>query len=193
MIIRRNFSDSVILPVSAVITDDSGERRAYDTVLDQVSKPLMRGIRDQVTFASTRTQYPDGVVSNIEFPDYENARPLWRYPDLGPHVVFISNIIRRTITEQMREESKYLRSHSRARLAIKEIVEMPDHQADRLLRSLEQNRGQLSNILAKEMPVLTKPEIWSAVVEAVANAVREEAPMDNGVIDRYHPNQPAGK
>jgi hypothetical protein len=194
-ILRRDgaIPDSVILPVSAVITDDSGERRAYDMVLDQVSKPLMRGIRDQVTFASTRTQYPDGVVSNIEFPDYENARPLWRYPDLGPHVVFISNIIRRTITEQMREESKYLRSHSRARLAIKEIVEMPDHQADRLLRSLEQNRGLLSNVLAKEMPVLTKPEIWSAVVEAVANAVREEAPMDNGVIDRYHPNQPTGK
>ncbi|MFW9079096.1 Fic family protein [Pseudomonas sp. P2757] len=194
-ILRRDgaIPDPVILPISAVITDDSGERRAYDSVLDQVSKPLMQNIRDQVRFASTRTQYPDGVVSNIEFSDYDKARPLWRYPDLGPHVVFISNIVRRTITEQMREESKYLRSHSQARLAIKEIVEMPDHQADRLLRSIEQNKGQLSNVLAKEMPVLTKPEIWTSIIEAVANAMREEGPIDSSVIGRYHPTQPAGK
>ena len=53
----------------------------------------------------------------------------------------------------MREESRYLRSHAQARLALKEIVEMPDQQADRVLRSIEQNRGELSNVLAKEMPV----------------------------------------
>ncbi|VVO09963.1 hypothetical protein PS691_03319 [Pseudomonas fluorescens] len=194
-ILRRDgaIPDSVILPISAVITDDSGERRAYDSVLDQVSKPLMQGIRDQVAFASTRTHYPDGVVSNIEFTGQDQARPVWRYPNLGPHVVFISNVIRRTITEQMREESRYLRSHIQARQAIKEIVEMPDQQADRLLRSMEQNKGELSNVLAKEMPVLTRPEIWEAITKAVAQAVREEEPIDSSMIDRYHPNQPVGR
>jgi enamine deaminase RidA (YjgF/YER057c/UK114 family) len=83
----------------------------------------------------------------------DNLRPSWRYPDLGPHVVFLSGIIGRTLKEQMREESRYLRSHAQARLALKEIVEMPDQQADRVLRSIEQNRGELSNVLAKEMPV----------------------------------------
>ncbi|KAF2392228.1 Fic family protein [Pseudomonas frederiksbergensis] len=194
-ILRRDgaIPDTVILPISAVITDDSAERRLYDSVLDQVSKPLMQGIRDQVTFASTRTQYPDGVVSNIEFTGQDQARPVWRYPNLGPHVVFMSNVIRRTITEQMREESRYLRSHIRARQAIMEVVEMPDHQADRLLRSMEQNEGKLSNVLAKEMPVLTRPEIWSAITEAVAQSVREEEPIDSGVSDRYHPTQPVGR
>ncbi|WP_176471519.1 hypothetical protein [Pseudomonas sp. Irchel s3h14] len=181
------------VPHLFVITDDSAERRLYDSVLNQVSKPLMQGIRDQVTFASTRTQYPDGVVSNIEFTGQDQARPVWRYPNLGPHVVFMSNVIRRTITEQMREESRYLRSHIRARQAIKEVVEMPDQQADRLLRSIEQNEGTLSNVLAKEMPVLARPDIWAAIIEAVAQSVRGEEPIDSSVSDRYHPKQPVGR
>lgn len=194
-ILRRDgaIPDPVILPISAVITDDSAERRLYDSVLDQVSKPLMQGIRDQVAFANTRTQYPDGVVSNIQFTGQDLARPVWRYPNLGPHVVFMSNVIRRTITEQMREESRYLRSHIKARQAIKEVVEMPDQQADRLLRSIEQNEGKLSNVLAKEMPVLARPDIWAAIIEAVAQSVRGEEPVDSGVSDRYHPNQPVGR
>lgn len=88
----------------------------------------------------------------------------------GPYVVFLSNVIARTITEQMREDSRYLRSHAQARASLKEIVEMPDHQADRVLRSSEQNRGELSNVLAKEMPVLRKPGVWTAIVEAASRA-----------------------
>jgi hypothetical protein len=105
----------------------------------------------------------------------------------------MSNVIRRTITEQMREESRYLRSHIRARQAIKEVVEMPDQQADRLLRSIEQNEGKLSNVLAKEMPVLARPDIWAAIIEAVAQSVRGEEAIDSSVSDRYHPNQPVGR
>lgn len=163
----------VILPVSAVITDDAGERRSYDRILDEVSKPLLQALREQVVFETVRTSYPDGVVSNFAFHGSEQARPLWRYPDLGAHVVFLSNVIGRTLTEQMREESRYLRSHARARAALKEVVEMPDLQADRVLRSIEQNRGELSNVLAREMPVLTQPGVWAEIVEAVTRAFQD--------------------
>jgi len=174
-VLRRDgvIPDPVILPVSAVITDDVGERRGYERVLDQMSKPLMQGIREYVTFESVQTTYPDGVVSNFTFGGAGQARPLWRYPDLGPHVAFLSNILARTLTEQMREESRYLRRHARARAVLKEIVEMPDQQADRVLRSIEQNRGELSNVLAKEMPVLREPGVWSDIVEAVERAFRD--------------------
>jgi hypothetical protein len=47
---------------------------------------------------------------------------------------------------------------------------MPDHQADRLLRSMEQNEGGLSNALAKEMPVLEQTGIWAAISDAVNQA-----------------------
>lgn len=174
-VLRRDgvIPDPVILPVSAVITDDVGERRGYERVLDQMSKPLMQGVREYVTFDPVQTTYPDGVVSNLAFSGAEQARPLWRYPDLGPHVAFLSNILARTLTEQMREESRYLRRHTRARAALKEIVEMPDQQSDRVLRSIEQNRGELSNVLAKEMPVLRESGVWSDIVEAVGRAFRD--------------------
>ena len=186
-ILRRDgvIPDPVILPVSAVITSDAGERRAYDQILDQVSRPLMTAIRDQVEFAPVQTTYPDDVTSNLVFEANDLARPTWRYPDLGPHVVYLSKVIARTLNEQMREETKYLRWHQRARSAIKEVVEMPDHQADRLLRSMEQNEDQLSNVLAKEMPVLTQPGVWEALVGAARQAFRADEDVNPEVVRRY--------
>ncbi len=172
-ILRRDgvIPDPVILPISAILTEDAGERRSYDQVLDQVSGPLMAAVRGHITFEPKQTVYPDGVASNFVFRGAVQARPLWRYPDLGPHVVFLARIVRRTLTEHMREESRYLRNHARARAALKEVVEMPDHQADRILRSIEQNRGALSNALVKEVPLLAQPGVWDEIVEAVTRAV----------------------
>ena len=194
-ILRRDgvIPEPVILPISALITDDAGERRSYDRVLDQVSKPLMQAVREQVVFEPVQTTYPDGVVSNMGFHGAPQAQPLWRYPDLGPHVVFLSNIIGRTLTEQMREESRYLRSHMRARAALKEVVEMPDLQADRVLRSIEQNHGELSNVLAKEMPVLSQAGVWADITTAVSQALHQGAAADSAVIERYRPEKPVGR
>jgi hypothetical protein len=194
-VLRRDgvIPDPVILPVSAVITDDIAERRAYDQILDKVSKPLMQAVRDGVSFQSEQTHYPDGVVSNFSFDGQDVARPLWRYPNLGPHVEFLAEIIKRTLTEQMREESRHLRGHAAARAALKEIVDMPDHQADRILRSIEQNRGKLSNVLAKEMPVLSEAGVWDDIVDAVALAFQDGEATDGGVVERYRPERPVGK
>ena len=194
-ILRRDgvIPEPVILPISALITDDAGERRSYDRVLDQVSKPLMQAVREQVVFEPVQTTYSDGVVSNVCFHGAQQAQPLWRYPDLGPHVVFLSNIIGRTLTEQMREESRYLRSHMRARAALKEVVEMPDLQADRVLRSIEQNHGELSNVLAKEMPVLSQAGVWADITTAVSQALHQGGGADSAVIERYRPEKPVGR
>ncbi|HYQ25281.1 Fic family protein [Stenotrophomonas sp.] len=194
-ILRRDglIPEPVILPISAAITDDAGERRSYDQVLDQVSKPLMETIREDVTFAAARTTYPDGVASNLVFEGAAQARPVWRHPDLGPHVVFLSNIIARTLTEQMPEQSRYLRNHARARAVLKDVVEMPDPQADRVLRSIEQNHGELSNVLAKEMPVLTQPGVWAAIVDAVSQVYATAVPGQGAAIARYQPGKPAGR
>ena len=174
-LLRRDgvIPEPVILPISATISDDMVARHGYNRVLDEVSRPLMQAVRDQLAFAPTQTRYPDGVVSNFSFHGADLARPLWRYPNLGPHVQFLANIINRTLTEQMREESRYLRRHTWARAALKEVVEMPDQQADRVLRSIEQNRGELSKVLAKEMPILTQADLWADIVSAVSTALLE--------------------
>lgn len=182
--------DPVILPVSAVITDDAGERRRYDRVLDRVSAPLMQAVREFVAFEPTQTTYPDGVLSNFAFSGLDEARPVWCYPDLGPHVVYLSDIIGRTLTGHMHQESRYLRAHAHARAALKEIVEMPDHQADRVLRSVEQNHGKLSNVLARELPVLQAPGVWTDIVDAVSQAFRDDEAADTRVVERYRPGRP---
>jgi hypothetical protein len=180
-ILRRDgvIPEPVILPISAVITADIGERRAYDHVLDSVSKPLMSEVVDLASFSGAHTAYPDGVTSNFVFGGDALARPMWRFPNMSPHVMYLSKVIQRTINEQMREEAKYLRGHHRARLAVKEVVEMPDHQVDRLLRSIEQNKGVLSNVLAKEMPILTKEGVWQLILNAVEDAHLDEGPIES--------------
>src|SRR3546814_897107 len=56
-ILRRDGAvpEPVILPVSAVIIDDSGERRNYDRALDEVSKPLMQEALAYIAFTSRHT------------------------------------------------------------------------------------------------------------------------------------------
>lgn len=87
----------------------------------------------------------------------------------------------------MREESRYLRGHALARAALKEVVEMPDPQADRLLRSIEQNKGALSNVLAKEMPVLREPDVWEDLVGAVQKVYQQLKQIDTDITRRYRP------
>ena len=51
---------------------------------------------------------------------------------------------------------------------------MPDHQIDRVIRSAEANQGQLSRMLAKEIPALAEDGIWEAIREAIQDAFRED-------------------
>ncbi len=43
------------------------------------------------------------------------ARPVWRYLDLTRHVVYLADVLVRTIREDMREESRYMQRHAQAR------------------------------------------------------------------------------
>ena len=160
----------LILPISSLLSSDAAERRAYDRILDTISGPLMGALAGAYAFAPAQTTYPDGIRSNFEFKGDAIARPVWRYLDLTPHVVYLGDVLARTIRDDMRKESRYMQRHAQARAAIKDIVEMPDMQIDRIIRSVDANQGKLSNVLAKEIPLLAEPGIWEAIVEAVGLA-----------------------
>ncbi len=157
----------MILPVSSLITSHSAERLAYDRILDIVSRPLMNTLTGTYEFVSAQTTYPDGIRSNFVLKDDTSALSVWRYLDLTQHVVYLADLLARTIREDMREESRYMQRHAYARASVKEIVEMPDTEIDRVIRSVRSNQGRLSNALTKEIPMLAEPGIWTAIVKAV--------------------------
>ena len=98
--------------------------------------------------------------------------------DFTRHVQYLGDVLERTIQLEMREEALFLRNHMQARSAVKEIVEMPDQQVDRVIRSIEQNNGVLSGVLAKEIPFLTSPGVWPQLCEAIASAFQDSQAID---------------
>jgi hypothetical protein len=170
-LLRRDgvVKDPMILPVSSLIASDGAERRAYDRILEVISRPLMLSLNGQYEFGE-RVTYPDGITSNLKFTGDDNARHVWRLMDLSRHVAYLAGVVERTIKEDMREESRYMRNHARARASIKDIIEMPDAQIDRVIRSIEANKGVLSNVLVKEIPALSQGGVWDAIVAALKEA-----------------------
>jgi len=192
-VLRRDGAvpEPYIIPISALITSDAADRRAYDRVLEEVSQPLMTLLAGSYEFGE-RVEYPDGIWSNLHFTGDAIAAPVWRFPDLTRHVTYLADVIGRTVREHMREESRYLRSHGLARRALKELIEMPDAQADRIIRSVEENRGRLTNMLAKEIPALQRKGLWEQVVAAVRDSFADAPDREAAEVEPSQERQPRG-
>ncbi len=184
-VLRRDgvLNDPLILPISSLIASDSAERRAYDRILEKVSRPLMDLMGGHYKFGQTVT-YPDGLSSNLHITDPDLARPVWRMPDLTEHVTYMADVIERTIRQDMREESRYMRRHAKARAAIKDVIEMPDAQIDRVIRSIEANQGKLTGSLSTEIPQLERGDTWREILAAV-KAAFDDGPTGRDALERY--------
>lgn len=174
-ILRRDgaIHEPIILPISQAIAEHASDRQAYDNILDTISKPLMETLRGHYSFNKQPTHYPDGIDSNLSFKQTKIAQPIWRFIDLTPHVQYLSKIIHQVIKHDMHEESRYLKQHDYARVAIKEVLEMPNDYADRIIRSLLNNKGDQSNKLLKEFPFLADDEVWQEIRTIIINTFIE--------------------
>jgi hypothetical protein len=81
-----------------------------------------------------------------------------------------------------------MRSHAQAKIAIKGIVEMPDMQIDRIIRSAQSNQGKLSKVLAKEIPILDEPGVWDAILKAIELAFRDGS--EGSAMNKYTSRNP---
>lgn len=120
---------NMVVPVSATIAGSAKGRAQYDQVLESVSRPFMQAYADGYRFGQQRV-CPDGVSSNFEFQQAQDAQHVWRYLDLTEHAHYLSDV---------------LRQYDDARVAIKRWVEMPDPDADRIIRSLHQSQWAISS------------------------------------------------
>lgn len=115
------------------------------------------------------------------FEQEEDALHAWRFIDLTPQVRYLGAVLRDTVENEMTREASYLRQYERAKDAIKDLIEMPDLDADRIIRALRDNGWQVSGKLRKEYPAIFEPEqplhrhasrLVEGVREAFASRVR---------------------
>ena len=159
----------IIVPVSATIAGSAAGRRGYDRTLELFSKPFMRRYADAWRFGAEQVA-DDGVRFNLQFEGYADALPAWRYPDLTEHVEYLAEVVRVTIEHEMRQEAGHLRSLRIARERVKQVIEGPDPEIDRIIRSVREHGGQVSNKLVKEFPILKDEIVASALSAAVRSA-----------------------
>lgn len=164
--------EGVILPVSATITSSIDFRASYDRTLDVFSKRLMRRYAGSYRFAELIT-YEDGTLSNFVFTDYDDARFAWRYPDLTEQVLYTARVVEHTVRTEMADEARVLVIFQRAQERLKEVIEMPDQDASRIIRSLKENGWQVSGKLKKAFPQLDDAEKAQRIVAAVRSAFDE--------------------
>ncbi len=170
-VLRRDGAvpEPFILPVSATITSSVIHRRGYDQVLELFSKPLMRRYADAWRFGTEQVA-DDGVHFNLQFDAYHDALPAWRYPDMTDHVEYLADVVRITLEQEMRKEAGYLRSLRLARERVKQIIEGPDADIDRIIRSVRDNGGEVSNKLSNEFSALDDEALAAELVAAIESA-----------------------
>lgn len=164
--------NGVILPVSASIINSTRFRADYDQVLAVFSRPLMRRYANAYHFGE-RTIAEDGTPVDFVFDAYDDADFAWRYPDLTEHAAYTCKIVEFTIREQMADEARLLRRFDTANQRLKDVIEMPDTDAARIIRSLKESVWVASNKLLKDYPFLADDYRRLQVIEAVQSAFED--------------------
>ncbi len=165
--------DGVILPVSATITSSIDFRARYDRTLEAFSRPFMQRYAGSYRFGELGV-YEDGTRSNLVFDDYDDAQFAWRYPDLTEQVLYTAQVVAHTVRIEMADEARVLVIFQRAQERLKEVLEMPDQDANRVIRSLKENGWQVSGKLKKAYPQLEVIHLAERVVEAVRSAFEDQ-------------------
>lgn len=169
--------EGVILPVSASITNNRRFGHGYERTLEVFSRPFMRRYAGAHRFGPLVT-HADGVPSNFVFDDYADANWAWRYPDLTEHAVYTAELVAHTIRTEMAEEARILLQFQTAQRRIKDVLEMPDPDAARIIRSVKDNRWQVSGKLLRDYPLLDDQRLALRLVEAVQSAFEGREPVD---------------
>jgi hypothetical protein len=83
----------------------------------------------------------------------------YRFFDATPHAAFLYECVRKTIDEDLPQETAFLNKHDAFRREVEALVDMPERKFDLLFRFLQQGDGRLSKRAhEKEFAALTAEE-----------------------------------
>ena len=141
---RRGFNPpGVVFPVSAAILERIDE---YRRVLEDYSLRLLPLIDWEPT--------ENGNVRVLN-----ETGDFYRFFDATPHAEFLYGCVRKTIEEDLPNETDFLRRYDLFRSRMASMIDMPDRTIDLLFRFLRQNGGRLSmRAREREFEALTDTE-----------------------------------
>lgn len=163
-----------IVPISVTLQNAAFRPLNYDAALEVFSRALMTHYHEQWRFGEPRMA-EDGIEYNLQFDAYNDALPAWRHIDLSRHVEFMGAAVLQTIRHDMRQEARYLQQHDAARARLKDVLEGPNADLDRIIRSVREQQGHISGALRKQFPKLADENIAAAVSRAVMGDVPDES------------------
>lgn len=154
-----NFTpEGIIFPVSAVMVENMKD---YDAVLESFSKPLMNQIQYE--------QYPEGEVAVLE-----DSRLYYQYIDYTRFAEYLFSCVEKTIASDFQEELDFLVNYDAAKIAVQNIIDMPDRLLDLMIKFVYQNKGTLSKNKRKQyFDMLTDEEIAE-----METAIRQAMELD---------------
>lgn len=104
---------------------------------------------------------------------YENPLSVETLTELQSEILGdLAAVVRTTIEQEMRKEAGHILSLRTARQGIKEVLEGPDVDIDRIIRSIRDNGGKVSNKLRKEFSALLDEVVANSLVDAIEEAFR---------------------
>ena len=133
----------LVFPVSAAILRRLDD---YRRVLESYSTPL----RSYVDWRATES-------GNLEV--LNETADYYRYFDATAHAEFLYQAVAQTVEHDLPDEVRFLEAFDRFSAGVKEVVEMPDRQVERLRAFLQQGGGRLSKrAREQEFAALTDTE-----------------------------------
>ncbi len=136
--------EGVIFPISAVLLKNPAN---YDSSLEAFSSKLMPLVKYSIDEDGHMTVHNDTAT-------------WYRYIDMTSQAEALFNFIEKTIDEELKDELEFLANYDKTKIAIQEIVDMPDKKIDFFIRFCLQNHGRLSEKkYNSSFSFLTKEEV----------------------------------
>ncbi|MFD2907542.1 Fic family protein [Flavobacterium ardleyense] len=137
-------AQSLIIPVSAHMLQNMV---AYDTVLEDYSKPLMQRVR-----------YSKSASGDLRIDNTDAVSSYFRYPDLTMQSEYLAKTIFSTIQEDLLEELFFLERYDELKKDLQQLIDMPDKRLSDVIMYLHQNKGIFPNRRKKQFEEITDAE-----------------------------------